>query len=219
MTRSSELDALEAAVRQDLDAAHAGRERALSACRRTIQACGNSIRAVHRGEGQRAAALADEAAVALREAHEALRPFPHLAAAGPLHDAEKEYAEARLTAAMVGDAPLPSYGQLEVSAAAWLCGLAEAASELRRHLLDRLRAGDMPRGDDLLALMSDVYDMLVSIDYPDAVTGGLRRTTDALRAVLERTRGDLTTTLLQSRLQAALESRLPPEVSSGPAGV
>ena len=106
-----------------------------------------------------------------------------------------------------------------MTAAAWLCGLAEAASELRRHLLDRLRAGDMPRGDDLLALMSDVYDMLVSMDYPDAVTGGLRRTTDALRAVLERTRGDLTTTLLQSRLQAAIESRLPPEVSSGPAGV
>ena len=219
MTRSSELDALEAAVRRDLDAAHAGRELALAACRRTIHACGNSIRAVHRGETERAAALADEAAAALREAHEALRPFPQLAAAGPLHDAEKEYAEARLTAAMVADRPLPSFGELEVSAAAWLCGLAEAASELRRHLLDRLRAGDMPRGDDLLGLMSDVYDMLVSIDYPDAVTGGLRRTTDALRAVLERTRGDLTTTLLQSRLQAAIEDRLPPEVSSGPAGV
>jgi translin len=219
VTRSSELDTLETAARRELDAAHAGRERALGACRRTIQACGNSIRAVHRGERDRAAALADEAAAGLREAHEALRPFPQLAAAGPLHDAEKEYAEARLTAAMIGDTSLPSYADLDVSAAAWLCGLAEAASELRRHLLDRLRAGDMPRGDDLLALMSDVYDMLVSIDYPDAVTGGLRRTTDALRAVLERTRGDLTTTLLQSRLQAAIESRLPPEVSSGPTGV
>ncbi|HEX2191847.1 MAG TPA: hypothetical protein VHH09_01515, partial [Acidimicrobiales bacterium] len=109
MTRGSELDALEAAVRRDLDAANAGRERALAACRRTIQACGNSIRAVHRGEAARAATLADEAAAALQEAHDALRPFPQLAAAGPLHDAEKEYAEARLTAAMVGDAPLPSY--------------------------------------------------------------------------------------------------------------
>ena len=90
-------------------------------------------------------------------------------------------------------------------AAAWLNGLAEAASELRRHLLDRLREGDLARGEALLAAMDDVYDLLVTIDYPDAVTGGLRRTTDALRAVLERTRGDLTTTLLQSRLQAALD--------------
>jgi len=218
VTRGSELDALEAAVRRDLESANAGRETALAACRRTIQACGNSIRAVHRGEAARAAALAEAAAAALGQAHEALRPFPQLAAAGPLHDAEKEYAEARLTAAMVADAALPSYRELDVSAAAWLCGLAEAASELRRHLLDRLRAGDMARGDDLLALMSDVYDMLVSIDYPDAVTGGLRRATDALRAVLERTRGDVTTSLLQSRLQAAIESRLPPEASPGPAG-
>ena len=219
MTRSEELDALEKAVRRDLDAANGAREVALVACRRAIRACGNSIRAVHRGERDRASRLADEAAAALDQAHDALRPHPQLAAAGPLHDAEKEYAEARLTAALVAQAPLPAYRDLGVSVAAWLCGLAEAASELRRHLLDRLRAGDLPRGDDLLEVMGDVYDMLVSIDHPDAITGGLRRTTDALRAVLERTRGDLTTTLLQARLQAAIEDRLPPELSSGPAGV
>jgi translin len=219
VTRTQQLEAFQETVHKDLAAAHGAREVAIAACRRTIRACGNSIRAVHRGEVQRAATLADEAAAALAQAHDALRPFPQLAAAGPLHDAEKEYAEARLTAALVGDADLPSHGALGVSVAAWLCGLAEAASELRRHLLDRLRAGDLSRGNDLLEAMGDVYDMLVSIDYPDAITGGLRRTTDALRAVLERTRGDLTTTLLQARLQAAIEDRLPPEVSSGPAGV
>jgi translin len=133
-----------------------------------------------------------------------------LAAAGPLHDAEKEYAEARLTAALVTDDPLPSHVELGLRAGAWLNGLCEAASELRRYLLDRLRAGEMGQADTLLAAMSDVYDTLVTIDYPDAVTGGLRRSTDALRAVLERTRGDLTTTVLQSRLQAAIETRLPP---------
>ncbi|MGH9190574.1 MAG: hypothetical protein ACRD0Q_11175 [Acidimicrobiales bacterium] len=92
-----------------------------------------------------------------------------------------------------------------MSAAAWLCGLAEAASELRRHTLDRLRGGELDRAEVLLEAMDDVYGLLVRIDYPDAVTGGLRRTTDALRAVLERTRGDVTTTVLQSRLQRAIE--------------
>ena len=86
-------------------------------------------------------------------------------------------------------------------------GLAEAASELRRHLLDRLRAGDLDRGEELLDVMDDVYDALVVVDFPDAITGGLRRTLDALRAVLERTRGDVTTTVLQTRLQRALEQR------------
>jgi translin len=107
---------------------------------------------------------------------------------------------------MVADRALPSPAELGVPAAAWLNGLAEAASELRRHLLDRLRAGELSRGEALLAVMDEAYGLLVTIDYPDAVSGGLRRTTDALRAVLERTRGDLTITLLQSRLQAAIES-------------
>ena len=149
--------------------------------------------------------LADEAGGALRQAQDALAPFPLLVGSGPLHDAAKEYAEARLTAAMVADAPLPSADDLGVPPASWLNGLAEAASELRRHLLDRLRQGDLSRSETLLATMDEAYGMLVTMDYPDAVSGGLRRTTDALRAVLERTRGDLTTTLLQSRLQTALD--------------
>jgi translin len=203
--RSTELAALAVGLRSDLDAANAAREVALAVCRRTIRACGSSIRAVHLLRPDEALRLADEAGGSLREAQAALAPFPSLVGSGPLHDAAKEYAEARLTAAMVGDGPLPSPEQLGVPAPAWLNGLAEAASELRRHLLDRLRQGELSRGEALLATMDEAYGLLVTMDYPDAVSGGLRRTTDALRAVLERTRGDLTTTLLQSRLQAALD--------------
>ena len=205
MDRSAELAELGHTVRADLDAANAAREVALAACRRTIRACGSSIRAVHLRRPEEALRLADEAGDALREAQQALAPFPSLVGGGPLHDAAKEYAEARLTAAMVGDGPLPSPMELDVPVAAWLNGLAEAASELRRHLLDRLREGDLSRGEALLATMDEAYGLLVTMDYPDAVSGGLRRTTDALRAVLERTRGDLTTTFLQARLQTALD--------------
>jgi translin len=203
--RGAELVGLGQAVRRELDGANAAREVALAACRRTIRACGSSIRAVHLLRPEEAARLAEEAGAALREAQDALAPFPSLVGSGPLHDAAKEYAEARLTAAMVGDGPLPSPAELQVPAAAWLNGLAEAASELRRHLLDRLREGDLSRGESLLAAMDEAYGLLVTMDYPDAVSGGLRRTTDALRAVLERTRGDLTITLLQSRLRKALD--------------
>lgn len=209
--RREELDALCDPLRAGLDAAHLARERGLSACRRTIRSCGSAIRAVHRGEGDNVARLTEEAAGSLREAQEALGPFPRVAHAGFLHDAEKEYAEARLTAALVDGRPLPGPDEIEVGLAAWLCGLAEAASELRRHLLDVIRAGDLVRGQELLGVMEDVYDLLVTVDYPDALTGGLRRTTDALRAVLERSRADVTTTVIQSRLQAALERRIPPE--------
>lgn len=207
--RREELASLVEPVRTRLDAANAAREKGLSAARRTIQSCSRSIRATHRLEWDQASQLADTAAESLREAQNALAPFPQLAASGPLHDAAKEYAEARLTLALATARPLPSAEELGIGDASWLNGLAEAASELRRHLLDRLRAGDVTQSEELLTAMDDVYALLITVDYPDALTGGLRRSADALRPVLERTRGDLTTTILQQRLQRAIEGRLP----------
>lgn len=196
---------------------NAARERGLAACRRAIRAAGGTIRAVHRGQAERRETLLAECQAAIVEAQDALRPYPAVYFAGFLHDAEKEYAEARLTIALVEGRPIPGADELAVQLPAWLNGLAEAASELRRNLLDRLRQGETARAEYLLGAMEEAYELVVSIDFPDAVTGGLRRTADALRAVLERTRSDLTTTMLQVRLQAALEARLPAE-SSGSAG-
>jgi translin len=207
--RSDELGVLCQQLRAELDAAHEARERGLAACRRTIRACGSAIRAVHRQDAPLAATLTAEAGESLREAQTALERHPRIAHAGFLHGAEKEYAEAVLTAALVAGVPLPGADDAGVGVPAWLCGLAEAASELRRHLLDRIRAGDLERGEQLLGAMEDVYDLLITVDYPDAITGGLRRSTDALRAVLERSRSDVTTTVIQSRLRVALEERWP----------
>jgi translin len=208
---------LAADVRATLDVVNAARETGLAACRRTVRASGSAIRAVHRQEEARAEALRAEAEAALREAQQAVMPHPAVAFAGFLHDAEKEYAEAVLTAALVEGRRLPAALEIKVELPAWLNGLAEAASELRRHLLDRLRAGEVGRAEGLLRAMEDVYDLLVTIDYPDAVTGGLRRSADGLRAVLERSRSDLTTTILQARLQEAIERRFGDEAGPAPA--
>jgi len=216
--RAEELAKLREPIVEGLNASHEAREAGLAACRRVIRSCSRSIRMVHRRELIEADAVADEAEEALREAQRVLAPHPKVAHAGFLHDAEKEYAEARLTAAFVAGAPLDGPEQLHVAPAAWLNGLAEAASELRRYLLDLLRSGDMSRGDELLEDMDDVYELLVGIDFPDALTGGLRRTTDAFRAVLERTRSDYTTAVMQAQLQAAIESRLPADHGASEAG-
>jgi len=160
---------------------------------------------VHRADPDAHAEQVAAAERHLRAAQEALADHPMVAHAGFLHDAEKEYAEARLCAAMVGGEPLAGPAELGVLPHSWLRGLAEAASELRRSVLDRLRAGDLEGGESLLGAMDDAYDALAGVDLPDALTGGLRRTVDSLRAVLERTRGDVTTTVLQTRLQRAIE--------------
>lgn len=194
------------AVRAGLEAANQAREVALPGCRAVIRLCGSSIKAVHRLQPDMATELLEAAETELRAVHAAVDGHPAIEHAGFVHDAEKEYVEARAVRAFVDGTALPSAVDLGVGGPAYLRGLAEAASELRRHLLDRLRDGDLARAESLLATMDDTHDALVTIDYPDAVTNGLRRTLDALRAVLERSRGDLTTAAMNARLQASLDA-------------
>ena len=205
MTRREEIGAIGERVRAVFDEKHRAREVTINASRQAIQACASSIRATHRGEYDAAEHLAREALDHVATADDALVGHPDVRTNGPLHDAKKELAEAWCTLALVRDDPLPTPDAISVDAAAYCNGLAEAASELRRQLLDRLRAGDLVRAEQLMSSMDEIYSLLVTIDYPDGVTGGLRRTTDALRAVLERTRGDLTTSMVAARLQAAIE--------------
>jgi len=176
--------------------------------RQLIRLAANSIRATHRGQLADAERQLTEAQRRLEALCAALRPYPNLYWAGYVQDAMKEVAEAAITLAMVTDRPLPSPTDLGVEDAAYLNGLAEAASELRRDVLDSLRAGDLPRAERLRTVMDDVYSALVTVDLPDAMTGGLRRTTDALRAVLERTRGDVTLAAVQGRVEVALRQLL-----------
>ena len=206
MDRGPEIAALGAAARAAFEEKHQAREITIGASRQAIQACAASIRATHRGEFAAAEELANAACRHVAEADAALAEHPEVRSGGPLHDAKKELAEAWLTLALVRDDPLPTPAQLNIEVAPYCNGLAEAASELRRQLLDQLRAGDMSRAETLMGAMDEVYSLLVTIDYPDGVTGGLRRTTDALRAVLERTRGDLTTAMVAARLQAAIQA-------------
>lgn len=212
------LEGITDTIRVGLGAAHHAREEALPACRSCIRSASRAIRAVHRCEDGAVAHHLAESEGALRAAQRTLAPFPALVHAGFLHDAEKEFAEARLTEALVGGTPCAGPDELGVEPTAWLRGLCEAASELRRNLLDRLREGDLERGEALLGAMDDVYDVLSVVDYPDAVTHGLRRSLDQLRAVLERSRGDVTTTVLQTRLQWAIEAAGPKTTRSAGVG-
>ncbi len=183
---------------------HQARERALPLCREALRHSANAIRAVHREDFSQAEALIARARDLLNEAKEGLRDHRDIYYAGFVHDAQKEYAEACATLAVVAGRPLPTPEALAVELSAYLNGLGEAVGELRRHLLDRLRAGDVEHCEGILVAMDDVYGVLVTMDYPDAMTGGLRRTTDAVRGILERTRGDLTVSVRQRELERKL---------------
>ena len=197
--RSRELRAAGTAAGTQLEQRHQAREITLPLCRRAIRASALAIRAVHRGDVDDARSRIHDAATFLAEASAATEHHPGVRDAGYVHDAQKEYAEASLTLAYVDHEAAPSAAELGVDVPAYLNGMAEAASELRRQVLDRLRAGDAAEAQTLFVVMDQVYDLLVTIDYPDALTGGLRRSTDALRAVLERTRGDITNAVVLSR--------------------
>lgn len=212
MTRThSELGEIGRGIISRFDAVNASRDRALNEGRQIVRLSANAIRAIHRGELDDAGALLNDAEALLSELVAHLEPYPAIYWQGYVQDAMKEFGEARIVLAMVTGQSIPAPSELGVEDAPWLNALAEAGSELRRELLDALRKGDGERAEVLLATMDAAYDLLVTIDFPDGITGGLRRTTDQFRAVLERTRNDLTLTMTQDRLERALrdaESRL-----------
>jgi translin len=200
-----DLEGIGKAAKAKLDAKNAAREIGLPLSRQTIRVCANAIRAVHRKEGGKAKELMDQARSLLDEATLAMKDHPDILTAGFFHDAAKEYAEARITYALVFEEDLPNEDDLGVETAAYLNGMGEAVGEMRRHILDLMRHGEIERSERLLEAMDDIYYLLMSMDYPDAMTGGLRRTSDAARGIIERTRGDLSTTIIQHGLRRALE--------------
>ncbi len=198
------LDAMAEQIRKELSAKDEAREKMLPLCREAIRYSGNAIRAVHRQEFDEAMKLLQSAHNQLTEAEKAVAEHSELANTGAIRDAQKELAEASITLALVTGKPLPKPDTLGVDVAAYLNGLGEAVGELRRYLLDGMRQGDLSRGEELLSVMDDIYSVLVTMDFPDALTGGLRRTTDMVRGVLERTRSDLTLAIRQKALEARL---------------
>jgi translin len=192
-------------ILQRLDSTNLARDRALNEGRQIIRLSANTVRAVHRRELDEASRLLAHAHAMLQELTSILTDRPEIRWMGYVQDAMKEFAEASITLAIVSESPLPEPGELLVDDAPYLNGLAESASELRRSTLDALRAGNFDEAERFLAIMDEVYAFLMTVDYPDGITGGLRRTTDSLRAVLERTRGDLTITSAQNRLLSSLD--------------
>lgn len=203
-----DLTSLEAAVRVDLDAKFAAREQALNMSRKVIRSSANAIRALHRGDEAEAERLMDEAAGLVAEADAVLIGHGDIRYAGFVDDAAKEYAEARLTYALALHKELPLPSELGVGSAPYLNGLGEVVGELRRRMLDLLRAEQLETAEATLEAMEIVHGLLASLDYPDGMTGGLRRTTDVARALIERSRSDLTATIVQERLRRDLAERL-----------
>lgn len=202
MTDPELLNARMVEIVSRLGGLSAARDTAVNMSRGIVRSSANAIRALHRGEN--ADALLQEARSQLDEVVAATSPFPSVYWAGYVQDAMKEYAEAEITKAILVGEDIPSPGDISIEDTAWLNGLAEAASELRRDTLDALRRDDTDRAEDLLSSMDTIYGLLVTVDFPDSITGGLRRTTDQFRGVLERTRGDVTMSVRQARLEHAL---------------
>jgi len=199
-----DLDTIVQALQEELETKNRVREDTLTRSRELIRLCANSIRATHRADFESARALLEDAKTLASEMRQAVAKHQDIYFAGYAQDALKEFAEANITYAIITGQPAPAPEALGVEAPAYLNGLAEAMGELRRHVLDLIRKDEMARAEHILTIMDEVYWLLATVDFPSAVTGGLRRSTDMVRSVLERTRADLTTSQEQARLRAAL---------------
>ena len=195
-----QLEDVVQAISERFESADRARDLSLSMQRKIIKHCSLSIRALHRREWEEAEKLMTTARELLDEAEKAVADFPEIYYAGFLQDAQKEYAEARLTQSLIRGSKLPSPKDIRVDFAPYLNGM----GEMRRYTLDRIRAGNLEESERVLEIMDEIYCALIGLDYPDAITRGLRRTTDLARACLERTRGDLTNHFDRRRVEKAL---------------
>jgi translin len=200
------LDNISENIRLILTNRDKAREKVIPLSREVIHFCSITIRTIHRHDFDKAGEILKSASELITKAKDTTVQFEELANAGYIRDAEKEYAEASTLLALVTQGILPGPDVLGVDSSAYLNGLGEAVGELRRYLLDGIRNGDLSRGEELLSYMDDIYGVLVTMDYPDAITGGLRRTTDMVRGVLEKTRSDLTLIIQQKDLEKRLDS-------------
>ena len=197
------LESIASQIRLVFSAKDAAREKTLPLCREVIRYSSNTIRSVHRQEFDQAAELLQSARKLLNEIEQVATGELNT---GFIRDARKEFVEASTTLALVTGKQLPEPDELDVDPAAYLNGLGETVGELRRYLLDSMRKGDLSRGEEILSAMDDIYSVLVTMDFPDAITGGLRRTTDMVRGVMEKTRSDLTLAIRQKELEERLNS-------------
>ncbi|TET52701.1 MAG: haloacid dehalogenase [Actinobacteria bacterium] len=199
-----ELEKIRQTIEKDFSAKNKAREKALIHSRKTIQLSGNAIRSIHRNEIEKAKKMIKEARNKISEAAKGLKGFSDIYYAGFMQNAEKEYVEAEATLALVTGKVLPEPNTLNVGYAQYLNGLGEAVGELRRHILDLIRHGELEKADRLLDSADDIFYLMASFDYPDAITYSLRRTTDTTRSIMEKTRGDLTTAIRQKSLRESI---------------
>lgn len=202
--RLSTFSQIEEVVRAELADRYDAREAALARSREIIRTCACVIRAAHRLELDRAETLLSDVETGLDSLVRTTELHPELAGAGYVHDCRKEYVEACVFLAVLRGEPIPAPQDLLVDAVAYLHGLAESVGEMRRQVLDRIRSGEMVRAAGLLVLMDEIYALLTTMDYPDGFTSGLRRATDVVRGIIEKTRGELTVAAREEELRAAL---------------
>ncbi|HLO34019.1 MAG TPA: haloacid dehalogenase [Anaerolineales bacterium] len=200
------LETIAERIRQNFDVRTAKRDVALRQARQLTRACSLSIRAVHRDDKEAMELSLAEAQSLADQLRDELKGYPDLFYAGYTQDSLKEFVEANVTCALIQNQPLQTPEELGVEDSTYLNGLAEVVGELRRRTLDILRSGYSAEAERLLGHMDDIYSVLVTIDYPDAITNGLRRQTDLARGIIEKTRGDVTFSLRGQNLAEAIRN-------------
>ena len=186
-------------IRFELDKANGIREKILNLSRESIRKSSIAIKHLHRGEYD----LADKL---ITENHSLIHEINNLGSEmkpirfGMLLTSNQEYVESIFLQAFLRKKPYPNFEDLKVPHLSYLHGLTDFVGELRRVILDTLRQDkDIEIAIEALDLMDDLYSLLLSIDYPDSLTFNLRKKTDFVRNITEKTRGDVT--LAINRLQ------------------
>ncbi|HII81072.1 MAG TPA: haloacid dehalogenase [Methanosarcina sp.] len=209
------LEEISNRIRENLEVKDRIREEGLKISREIVRECRTASFALHGKDFEKASNSIETAGKALKKLEARFEGHADIYHAGFVEHAQQEYSEVSVLYSLLKDEgkmlSLPSPDELGVEYTAYLNGLGDVVGELRRHILDLIRGEAFEKAEVFLGIMENIHATLMDFDYPDAITGGLRRKTDVSRSLIEKTRGDVVNAIQQQKLELSmksLESRL-----------
>ena len=192
-----QLHELMSEAEQALAAEEEATNLAFNLSRKIIRKTKTAIHGIH--AGQRDPELIDSISSDLAGLVEAVAGYPKLVYGADVESAMMEFAETVIYDYALRGEEIPSYRVLEITPAAWVLGLADSIGELRRDMLDRLMKGNLPEATRIFSKMEELCDVLMTLDIKDSVVP-VRRKQDIARGIMERSRTDLATAKIMSKV-------------------
>lgn len=122
-----------------------------------------------------------------------------------LYIAEQEYVEAFCLFSIAENSVIPGMKSLDVSDISYVMGLLDCIGEIKRMIIDKIRAEGTSNINTLFELMDKIYGIIYPLAVYDNLMPGLRKKLDVSRILIENVRAIITEEQRRTRMIDIIE--------------